>query len=291
MDSRNLSHTTLSPSVPLVFPITIFDGIRPLLSCSTLLASQGLGQTVPDASHENGTEEVLERYEGIVDPEEQRRKLEVDKEDADAKVNKGMRSRYEVGLLVQHEDDGSSNGSLGGEGGLHDLHSRGGPDTTHQPFHDLEEACPVALDCANEDHAKVAVGEDLGSVCHSIIDLLHPVNFLHGSQKNFDREELGNLVSNVKGRVEDDIPDGSGQEQLLVILEGPQDRLTQEEVGEEATSKDSKHCGKPVCQRVFAREGEGAGAQVVSHVEAAQGTVSYVKIRIHFQFRDLVGHL
>ena len=53
-------------------------------------------------------------------------------------------------------------------------------------------------------------------------------------------------------------PDSSGQEQLLVILESPQDRLTQEEVGEEATSKDSKHCGKPVCQRVFAREGEGA---------------------------------
>lgn len=42
--------------------------------------------------------------------------LEVHEEDADAKVNKGMGSRDEVGLLVQHEDDGSSNGSLGGTG-------------------------------------------------------------------------------------------------------------------------------------------------------------------------------
>ena len=40
--------------------------------------------------------------------------LEVDKEDADAKVNQGMWSRDEVSLLVQYEDDGSSNGSLGG---------------------------------------------------------------------------------------------------------------------------------------------------------------------------------
>ena len=77
MDSRYLSHTTPSPSVPFVFPITIFDGIRTLLSCSTLFASQGLGKSVPDASHENSTEEVLKRYEGIVDPKEQRGELKV----------------------------------------------------------------------------------------------------------------------------------------------------------------------------------------------------------------------
>ena len=32
----------------------------------------------------------------------------------------------------------------------------------------------LTLDGANEDHGEVSIGEDLGGVCHSIIDLLHP---------------------------------------------------------------------------------------------------------------------
>jgi hypothetical protein len=43
----------------------------------------------------------------------QRAHLEVNKEDDNAKVNKGVGSRDQVGLAVQHEDDRGHKASLG----------------------------------------------------------------------------------------------------------------------------------------------------------------------------------
>lgn len=71
MDSHATYATHSASSVSFVFPVTIFYSIRAFLSSGTLLAGQSLRQAVPDASHEDGTEQVLKGYEGVMDAQQQ----------------------------------------------------------------------------------------------------------------------------------------------------------------------------------------------------------------------------
>lgn len=80
-----VASTTAAPPPPLLLILNL------LALLLVLAAAQDLGQTVPDAAHEEGTEEVLERYEGVVDAEEDGGELEVDEEDDDAQVDEGVR--------------------------------------------------------------------------------------------------------------------------------------------------------------------------------------------------------
>lgn len=186
-----------------------------------------------------------------------------------------------VGLLIQHKDKCSSDGSFRGEGWLHDFDGPRCPDSSHQAFHDFHETRTVALDGANENHGQVAVREDLCRMSHSVIDLLHPINFLHGSQENLDREEFCNLITNVEGRVEDNVPYSCSEEELLIVLDSTEDGFTEEKVSDEATSKNSDHARQPVGQGMFPGEGKSAGAEVLPDVEAAEGTVGDVEVWKH----------
>ena len=51
-------------------------------------------------------------------------------------------------------------------------------------------------------------------------------------------------------------PDYCREQELVVILERGEDRLTEEEVGEDAPSEDDEHGGHPEGQRVLPGEGQ-----------------------------------
>ena len=59
-------------------------------------AVEGFLDYVKNSSHANGTEEVLEGEEGVGDAKEEGGELEVDKEDDNTKVDKGVGSRDQV---------------------------------------------------------------------------------------------------------------------------------------------------------------------------------------------------
>lgn len=74
-------------------------------------------------------------------------------------------------------------------------------------------------------------------------DLSVPVHLLHARADDFDWEELGRLVADVKGRVEDDVPDDGGDSELWSVLERREDGLAEQAVAEHATRKDDQHGG------------------------------------------------
>lgn len=77
-----------------------------------LAAAEQLRQAVPDAAQEERAEQVLERHERVVDAQQDGRQLEVDQEDDDAEVDQRVRRGDQVGLLVQHENDGRDHRGL-----------------------------------------------------------------------------------------------------------------------------------------------------------------------------------
>ena len=86
-------------------------------------------------------------------------------------------------------------------------------------------------------------------------------------------------------------PDDGGQQQLVVVLEGRQDGLTQQEVGEDPAGEDDEHGGDPEGERMFPRERQGAVGEVVSHSQAAEGCVGEVEVGEHLELGDLVGQV
>ena len=48
-----------------------------------------------------------------------------------------------------------------------------------------------------------------------------------------------------------DSPDYGGQEELVVVLQGGEDRLPQQEVGEDPPGEDDQHGGDPECEGMF----------------------------------------
>lgn len=64
-----------------------------------------MSKRVPDATHEDRTEQVLERHERIVNAEQHRGQFEVGEEDHDAEVDQRVRYGDVVGLLVDDEND------------------------------------------------------------------------------------------------------------------------------------------------------------------------------------------
>lgn len=56
-------------------------------------------------------------------------------------------------------------------------------------------------------------------------------------------------------------PDYRWQEELIVVLEGSEDGLSEQEVGEDAPGEDDEHRGHPERQRVL--PGEGMRAWII----------------------------
>lgn len=78
-----------------------------------LATSQNLGQTIPDATKEDGTTQILERQEGIMNAQQNRRQLEVDQKYNNAEIDQSMWCGNPIGFLVQDKDNGSQEGSFG----------------------------------------------------------------------------------------------------------------------------------------------------------------------------------
>jgi hypothetical protein len=64
-----------------------------------------VSQSIPNASHEDGTEQVLERDERVVNAQQHGRQFKVNEEDDDPEVDERVRHRNEIGLFVQDEDE------------------------------------------------------------------------------------------------------------------------------------------------------------------------------------------
>ena len=100
-----------SNSSSLFFRLDIIARAGPVL-LGLLLAGNYLLQRVPDAPHEDGTEQVLEWHKQVVDAQQQRRQAEVHEKDDHPKVDDGMGSLNETFPLT-NEEDGCSQAALG----------------------------------------------------------------------------------------------------------------------------------------------------------------------------------
>lgn len=159
-----------------------------------LTTSQQFGQTVPNAAHKEGTEQILERHKRIVNAQQNGRQFKVNQEDDDAKVNQSMWSRNQVGFLVQHENNGSHHRSLSVavrmkmnlllndtnqtkclyfilQAGLHEFHSCWCPSTANQSFQKFSETGTVALQRTDDDHDHIRIWIQFGRMRNTIMNL------------------------------------------------------------------------------------------------------------------------
>ena len=104
-----------------------------------------------------------------------------------------------------------------------------------------------------------------------------PVNLFQSCTDDFNGEEFEKFVADIKWRIKYKIPanindlsfrdikvrydilcspDYCREQELVVILKRGEDRLTEEEVGEDAPSEDDEHGGHPEGQRVLPGEGK-----------------------------------
>jgi len=59
---------------------------------------------------------------------------------------------------------------------------------------------------ASDEQNEPSIGEEFGSVAHTIVDLLASVDLFHGTNNNFDGQEFRNLVDNIERGIEHSIP-------------------------------------------------------------------------------------
>ena len=95
-----------------------------------------------------------------------------------------------------------------------------GPQAADESLAEPDEGLAVALHRADQDHDEVGVGEHLGGVADSVVHLLGPVDLLEGGADHLDGQELEELVADVEGEVEDDVPHGRGQLVLATAYTG-----------------------------------------------------------------------
>ena len=111
LPSLHSSTGLLLPSVVLLlFPILDSVAIHPILRW--LLTRHRLLEGVKHTPHEDGTEEVLKRQEGVVYTEDGGHEAEVDEEDSDAEVDDG-KGRSDDTVVGQQEDDTGCQTALG----------------------------------------------------------------------------------------------------------------------------------------------------------------------------------
>lgn len=92
------------------------------------------------------------------------------------------------------------------QGGLHEFHCSWCPRASNESFNQLGKSSSIALKCTDNDHDNPGIWIQFGSVSNTIVDFFCPINFLHGTRNDFHRQKLGNFISNIEGRIEDDIP-------------------------------------------------------------------------------------
>ena len=110
----SIERASLMTTLAHVFWILLCFGFWSLSTFLYLgLAVEGFLDDIKDSAHADGTEEVLDGHEGVGDAEEKGGELEVDKEDDNAKVDKSVRGRDEVGLFVHNEDESSQHAGFG----------------------------------------------------------------------------------------------------------------------------------------------------------------------------------
>jgi len=90
---------------------------------------------------------------------------------------------------------------------LQKLDRIGRPDTSKTSLDDLYQRCSISLDRANDDHDKIRVGVQVSGVSNAIVDLFASNDLLHHCDGDFNGQELAYFVDNVKGRVEDQVPE------------------------------------------------------------------------------------
>ena len=152
-----------------------------------------------------------------------------------------------------------------------------------------------------------------------------PVDFFQSSTNYFNWKELKEFVTDIKWRVENQIPEilcfqegiiinkklpnNSGKEQLIVIFERSKDGFTKKKVCKDASCKDDQHGGCPEGKRVFSGEGEGTWSaeeccfcsfilnsiqtirKVISNSQTAESSMSQVEVWVHLQLGHLVGEV
>lgn len=92
------------------------------------------------------------------------------------------------------------------QGGLHEFHSGWCPRASDESFDQLGKASAIALECTDNDHDNPGIRIQLGSVSNTVVHLFCTVNLLHGTSDDFHRQKLGNFVSDIEGRIEDNVP-------------------------------------------------------------------------------------
>lgn len=129
------------------------------IGCSVSLRSTGFPchgplHGIPHATHEDCAEQVLEGHEGIVDPQQQRRQAEVNKEDDNAKVDHRVWG-LDKSLPLTDEDDSCSKAALGHERRLQELVRGGDPETPDKTLKDSHVIVAGPFDNTNEDNDEV----------------------------------------------------------------------------------------------------------------------------------------
>ena len=122
LDDRSclLSHSSFAPAhhqslfsspflislsvVLLVFPVFDAVAVYPGAVFKRFLARHRPLERVEHSAHEDGTEEVLEGKEWVVDSEDRRHETEVDEEDDDTEVDDVERGRDDTAVRQQEDD-------------------------------------------------------------------------------------------------------------------------------------------------------------------------------------------
>ena len=69
---------------------------------------------IPNAAHKNGTEQIFERDERVVNSKEHRRKFEVNEKHDYTEIDERVWNSQIVGFLVNYEQNRGCHGRLGG---------------------------------------------------------------------------------------------------------------------------------------------------------------------------------
>merc|ERR550517_1369656 len=76
----------------------------------------------------------------------------------------------------------------------------------NKALNDLNKTSTITFNKASDEQNEPSIGEEFGSVAHTIVDLLASVDLFHGTDNNFDGQEFRNLVDNIERGIEHSIP-------------------------------------------------------------------------------------